>query len=137
MRQACVMLVINSDGLILAISRRNNPNKFGLAGGKQESNEQDFQTAVRECFEETSVKVGACTAIYSAVEPKELPDGEDFNTTCFYAITWEGTPKDSEEGTVKWMTAQELTSTEHGAFPTYNAEALKALKGMFPQVKVV
>src|SRR4051812_16818528 len=98
MKQACVMLILNKEGLILAISRRNNPSKFGLPGGKCEENEQLFKAAVRETLEETSVRVGSCTPFYSAVELREFPEGEDFNTTCFYAVTWKGNATDSEEG---------------------------------------
>ena len=137
MKQACVMLVLNQDGLILAVSRRNNPNKFGLPGGKCEENEQDFKAAVRETLEETSVRVGGCTPFYSAVELRDCPEGQEFNTTCFYAVTWKGEPADSEEGSVKWMTSEELTSPEIGAFPVYNANALESFKERFPQVKVV
>ena len=136
MKQACVMLVLNKDGLILAVSRRNDPTKFGFPGGKLEFQEQLYLAAVRETQEETNVKVGGCTPIYDALEPKESEDGEDFHTTCFYAIVWKGTPQDSEEGKVRWMTSAQLTSPELGAFPAYNAKALENFKIRFPDIKV-
>jgi len=54
--------------------------------------------------------------IYERVEPKESPDGDDFRTFAFYATAWTGEPKNLEGGTVKWLTAAELTSKETGAF---------------------
>jgi ADP-ribose pyrophosphatase YjhB (NUDIX family) len=137
MNQAAVMLVLNEEGKILSVARRNNPTKFGLPGGKKNEWETDYLAAVRETMEETSIKVTGCTEIYVRVEPKDSPDGEDFNTHCFYALTWKGTPTSSEEGEVKWLTSAELTSSEHGAFPDYNAKTLEVFKSKYPNVKIL
>ena len=97
MRQAGVMLIIK-DGLILSISRRNDKTKFGLPGGKLEPNELPVQAAIRETLEETGVTVKMCTEIFKREEI--TLDGEVFFTYCFYAFSWSGNPKDSEEGVV-------------------------------------
>jgi len=138
MREASVMLIINSDGKILSVSRRKDPTKFGLPGGKvDEFNfETDIAAAIRETLEETSVVVEECSKIYTRMEYKHSDEGEDFNTHCFFATQWSGVPKDSEEGKVMWLTAAELCSTEHGAFPEYNTKTLEVFKSKYPDFKV-
>lgn len=137
MNEAAVMLIINQQGLILSVSRKSNPNKFGLPGGKLEKDEHPKIAAVRETREETSIIVSNCLKIYSRVEPKENETGEDFNTHCFYATEWYGTPVDSEEGKVMWLTSKDLTSSQSGAFPEYNKLTLNKFKKLFPNIKVV
>ena len=124
MREAAVMLIVK-DGLILSISRRDDKTKFGLPGGKLEPNELPMQAAVRETLEETGLIVKVVEEIFQRKEVNT--DGEIFYTYCYYAIAWSGTPKDSEEGIVKWLTTEELTVT-NGAFPDYNKATLDAFK---------
>ena len=138
MDKAGVMLIVK-DGLILAISRRHDKTIFGLPGGKFDSdrkpepdkNTQD--TAVAETREETTVIVKDCLFIYERMEPRHAPGGIDHFTCCYYATDWEGTPQDSEEGVVKWLTAEELTSTK-AAFPVYNRNTIDVFKSKFPEV---
>lgn len=132
--RAGVMLIVNQ-GLILAISRRNNKNIFGLPGGKCEPNENQKQASIRETEEETSVIVHDCVEIYSRVEPASSPDGFDFESATFFATSWEGIPQNSEEGEVVWLTAEELTTTK-GAFPKYNRDMIDQFKKMFPNVTI-
>ena len=133
MREAGIMLIIK-DGLILGISRRNDKTKFGLPGGKLEDGETPWQAAIRETKEETDVTVTAFTQIFRREELPATPDGEPFYTYCYYAMTWSGQPKDSEEGVVKWLTVEELISTA-GAFPDYNKKTLDAFKEKYPHIK--
>jgi 8-oxo-dGTP diphosphatase len=133
MRNAAVMLIIK-DGLILSISRRNDKTKFGLPGGRVEPDETPADAARRETFEETGIRVNDCQLIYRRVEPKESPDGEDFNTFCYLAIEWIGTAHNSEEGEVAWLTEAELTGP-NGAFADYNSETIKVYRTKFPTFK--
>ena len=135
MRQAAVMLIV-CNGFILSVSRRNNPAKFGLPGGKVEENETPQAAAIRETFEETGVKVNSCDLIFIRMEPKDSPEGEDFNTHCFYATSWEGTPSNSEEGIVKFLSYEELISSEMGAFPEYNELTFDKFNELYPDVFV-
>ena len=126
------MLIIK-DGLILAISRRNDKTKFGLLGGKVEAHEAPEEAAIRETFEEAGITVKSCVQIYQRVELGDGPDGVDFHSTTFYATSWEGEPTGSEEGEVKWLTVAELTTTK-AAFGDYNTNMLIKFKQMFPEV---
>lgn len=136
MKQAAIILIVK-DGLILAISRRYNPNIFGLPGGKFDELAGDktpMDTAIRETYEETRVRVTRCTPVF---QRSELGDTikEDFYSYTFYAEEWEGEPTSSEEGRVAWLTAEELTSTR-AAFGDYNRKMLDSFKLMFPEVPI-
>src|SRR5574338_863337 len=140
MKQAGVMLIIK-DGLILAVSRRYDKTIFGLPGGKfnpePTDNDKDTKdTAIRETREETSVVVKGCVFLYERVELGGGPNPVDYYSRCYYATDWEGTPENSEEGEVKWLTAEELTSTK-AAFGDYNRRTLNIFKTMFPNVQLI
>lgn len=132
MRKAAVMLIIK-DGLILAVSRRHDKTKFGLIGGKVDEGETDMEGAIREVEEETSLLVKDCVLVYERVELGDGPNGVDFYSRCYYATDWTGEPCNSEEGEVKWLTAEEVCSTK-AAFGDYNRKTLNVFKQMFPNV---
>jgi len=135
MKEAGVMLIIK-DGLILGITRRHDKTKFGLPGGKVDPGETPKQAAIRETLEETSIVVQDCTLIYKRVELGDGPAGVDFYSYCYYATEWAGTPQKSEEGDVKWLTAEEVTSTK-AAFGDYNRNTINIFKTMFPNIYLV
>jgi ADP-ribose pyrophosphatase YjhB (NUDIX family) len=139
MKKAGVMLIIK-DGLILSVSRRYNKNIFGLPGGKfnpdPPDNDKDAKdTAIRETREETSINVKEASFIYERIELGGGPNPVDYSSRCYYAEDWEGTPQDSDEGDVKWLTAEELTSTK-AAFGDYNRKMLDIFKKMRPEVYI-
>lgn len=134
-REASVMLIVNKDGLILGVSRRDDPSKFGLPGGKLELHETPMEAGIRETVEETGIKVNSCVEIYKRVEPAGSPNGFPFYTYCFYATNWEGEPSDSEEGVVKWLKSEDLTGAT-GAFAAYNLNTLEKFREMFPEVTI-
>ena len=137
-KRAGVMLIVK-DGLILAISRRHNKEIFGLPGGKFDAfagDESPKDTAIRETFEETGVNVKNAAFIYQRIELGDGPNGVDFYSSTYYATDWEGEPHNSEEGEVKWLTAEELTSTK-AAFGDYNRNMLDVFKKQFPEVQLI
>lgn len=135
MRQAGVMLIFNEEGYVLGVSRRDDRTKFGLPGGKVEEGETIKEGAVRETREETTLEVTSCIEIYKREEPASRPGGEPFESYCFYAQTWEGIPKSSEEGDVKWLTASDLIN-KAGAYPEYNKNTLLKFREMFPDILI-
>lgn len=134
-RDAGVMLIIKN-GLILAVSRGVGSTKWALVGGKAEPGETPEEAAKRETLEETGIKVHKCEKIYSRIEPKTSDDGLDFFSTTFYATSWEGEPKPSHEGDVKWVESSVVLSEETGAFPQHNKNALYLFSKQFPKVLV-
>jgi 8-oxo-dGTP diphosphatase len=135
MKQAVVALIIK-DGLILSISRRHNKNIFGLIGGKVEDGETLDQALIREVKEEAGIDVHRCMQVYQRVELGDGKNKVDFYSSTYYALDWTGEPKDSEEGEVKWLTADELTDTK-AAFGDYNTQMLKSFRLSFPDVYLV
>lgn len=133
MRKAAVMLVVK-DGLILGVSRINDSTKWGLAGGKVEEGESTQEAAIRETFEETGIRVNACSFLFERIEPSKTIDGVSFNTYCFYADDWSGEIFPSEEGDVKWLTPGKLMKLESGAFPEYNLIAINILRKLYPSI---
>lgn len=134
MREAGVMLIINTEGKILGVSRRSNKELFGLPGGKKEPFESTMEAAIRETKEETSVEVKSCIELYKRVEPASDLNGEDFHSYCYYAMEWSGFPKDMEEGmTTAWLTLDELVNTK-AAFGDYNKSTLDSFRKMFPSI---
>jgi 8-oxo-dGTP pyrophosphatase MutT (NUDIX family) len=135
MREAGVMLLIK-DGLILGITRRHDKTIFGLPGGKKDPEDLTTkETAIRETREETSVIVKDCVLVYERVELGDGPNGVDYYSRCYYATDWEGDPKNSEEGEVKWLTVEEITSTR-AAFGEYNQKTIGIFKQMFPGIEL-
>lgn len=130
MRKAVVALIIK-DGLILGISRRNDSTKFGLIGGKVDEGESLLQALFREVKEESDIILNSCELIFQREE--RTSSGEVFYTYCYYADDWSGTPKNSEEGVVTWLTDKELTET-HGAFSDYNRATLDAFRLKYPNI---
>jgi 8-oxo-dGTP diphosphatase len=135
MKQAAVMLVVR-DGLILAVSRKDDKTKFGLPGGKTSEGELPQQTAIRETLEETGIEVHGGMFIFKREEPAPIEGGEPFYAFAFYATNWLGEPKSVEGTEVKWLTVKELTSKETGAFPEYNAKTIEAFKKLYPRVEL-
>lgn len=139
MKQAGVMLIINQ-GMILAVERKTKDGKYGLPGGKFSPDPPDNDvttkdTAIRETKEETGVIVKECQLVYERVELGDGPNGVDFYSRCYYATNWSGIPQSMEGLDVKWLTAEEVTSTR-AAFGDYNRKTLNVFKSMFPNVYI-
>ncbi len=116
---AASLLVIRKDGKILAISRKDNPNKFGLPGGKVDPGETPIEAVVREVREETGMLVVKPFMIFSGVCHGDVTY---FNTN-FMAKSLTGQLAQQEgEGRLAWVPKELLYL---GPFGTYNKALLK------------
>lgn len=120
MRQAATVLIFNDQGKILAVSRKNNPNDFGLPGGKVDADETPAQAAVRELREETGL------ALYSPTPIFRREDADGFITTTFTGLTV-GDIRSTEEGVVAWIDQETLFA---GSFGDYNRKLLSTINKM-------
>lgn len=123
MKAAVCLYHRRSDGMILGVSRKNDPTKFGLPGGKVDPEEEPHQAIVREVFEETGLVVSDPRPVFIRV-CEGGKDGIGYVTTTYIGnIT--GHIHTNETGVVKWVTQEELLS---GPFGTYNAALFHAIE---------
>ncbi len=106
---ACLFII--KDGLVLAVSRKDDHTNFGLPGGKIEPGETAYEAAIRETLEETGIKCTAADFLYATP-----------SATTFIASVWSGEPYSTEEGLVKWVEPDVITL---GTYGYYNDQVLK------------
>jgi 8-oxo-dGTP pyrophosphatase MutT (NUDIX family) len=122
MRKAVCVILKNSEGKILAVSRKDNPNLFGLVGGKVDDADNSLEDAIiRETLEETNLNIFNIKLL----DTREHGVSEEtlYEQNCFIA-DWSGELLSQEElnekgetGIVKWVDKNIL---ENGFFGEYN-----------------
>lgn len=136
-KQAVCSLIINNEGLILSCARKDDPNIFGLPGGKVDDNDQNLETAAaRELFEETSLLVSYGTPIYIGM--CYGADGNHYLTTTFIWRRVAGEPAQKEgEGRVAWTSTDvtcRLNTGKYKNFGIYNRALFKHMNIFVPDV---
>lgn len=111
-----------ADGLILGVSRKNDPTKFGLPGGKVDPGEEPEQAIVREVAEETGLVVNDVRPVFIRV-CEAGKDGLSYVVTTFVGSI-SGNIHTEETGVVQWVSEAELLS---GPFGQYNAALFHAI----------
>lgn len=124
-RHAVCCLLMNREGLILAISRlRRGPagdvvadrEKWGMPGGKVENNESLDVAVVRETYEETGYVIAAPQSVYTAFVPGE----SNFICTTFVAHVVAQAPDAPRsipyEGDVEWVHPRVLAVGPYGDY---------------------
>ena len=105
--------------LILGVARRNNPNEWGLPGGKLDLGETEEEAAIRECLEETGLSISNLREINRRPAERLL---EAVSFIC----DWNGEPASQEgEPECKWLPPEELM---HGPFGEYNTALFKKMR---------
>jgi 8-oxo-dGTP pyrophosphatase MutT (NUDIX family) len=109
------VLVRDPDGRVLAVERHGGG--LGLPGGKGEPGEEPAVTAARELLEETGLRAIELRLLHEA-----SPEGKYW--CCAYEARWDGEPRASDEGALRWVSPAELASTP--PFAAFNAAVLRA-----------
>ncbi len=124
MKKAVNLILKNSLGQVLAVSRKDNLTSFGLIGGKVDPEDTSVEAAmVRECKEETNLDVYNLKLI--DVRIYGVSTETTYEQYCFIGdytgeiLDQEVLNNKGETGLVKWLDSSEL---ETGFFGDYNRE---------------
>lgn len=121
MNYSAQVVLINEEGLILGVSRKDDHNSMGLPGGKMEDEDMgNIQiTAIRETKEETGLDISNLQMIFATHK------GGYMGYT--YLAQYSGEINHNEPHVVKWVPMQVLIN---GSFGKYNELVADSLKDM-------
>jgi 8-oxo-dGTP pyrophosphatase MutT (NUDIX family) len=120
-----VTALLVKDGLVLAVSRKNDPNDFGLPGGKIDPGETSDQALARELKEETGLEVLAYEGVFE--DRDRVVGGEPRPCKTYRVLAWKGDLKTEEAGVVKWVKPSVITDPST-SFHEYNSRLFSHLK---------
>jgi ADP-ribose pyrophosphatase YjhB (NUDIX family) len=121
------VVLINEEGLILGVSRKDNHSDFGLPGGKMdpEDNGNPMITAIRECKEETGLIISDLNLVFAI--------HKSGNMGYTYLAKYSGEIHHNEPHVVKWVPMQVLIN---GSFGRYNEMVSESLTSMGVQYQM-
>lgn len=121
MKISAQVVLINPEGLILGVSRKDDHNNFGLIGGKMEpqDNNDPINTAIREAREETGLEIYNLRLVFAIHK-------EGFMGYTYLA-DYKGDINHNEPHVVKWVPMERLVL---GSFGKYNQMVSDSLKDM-------
>jgi 8-oxo-dGTP pyrophosphatase MutT (NUDIX family) len=127
MKTAVALLLFDPHGAkVLAINRRDNPNLWGLPGGKVDFGESNVEAALREMREETGVNLFApeLIPIYTEV----CPGAVNYWCTTYLcdARVNPGSLRPEEGLSLDWFWPEELSKRDISPFANYNSRAFMA-----------
>lgn len=118
-KYAVGILVYDAENdLVLGVSRKHDPNDFGLPGGKLDFGESFIEAAVRELKEETGLDLTTCKYVYENV-CGDSTRGDVLYYTVTYLAQVSGSIHTTEAGRVAWVKPSRLVA---GCFGVYNKE---------------
>lgn len=123
------VVILNPEGEVLAVSRKNDHNDFGLPGGKVEVYDKSLvMAAVREVKEETGLDIFNVELIFAMHRNGHMGYTyiADYNGDINYNSV-------KEPHVVKWTNYSEVIK---GSFGTWNNLVLTALKSKELKVKI-
>lgn len=121
MKITAQVVLINPEGLILGVSRKDDHNDFGLIGGKMDPQDDNnpINTAIREAREETGLEIFNLHLVFATHK-------EGFMGYTYLA-DYKGEINHNEPHVVKWVPMERLVL---GSFGKYNQMVSDSLKDM-------
>lgn len=111
--QSAVVLIQNDQGLILTVSRKDDPSLIGLPGGKADLSDYSLvHTAQRELLEETGLSAVGFKQVFRDM-------WGPYDVTCFAAVAV-GNISTRETGVVRWSKLEDLVDPNRSPFADYN-----------------
>jgi hypothetical protein len=124
-----VCALIEKEGKVLAVTRRNKPDDWGLPGGKVEFGETNEAAIRREVKEETGLMITFMSELFEDVA---IEDGEEWQTITYHCET-KGLPVSLESGIdVAYISFEKLCS-DNNTFHQYNRKLYNQMKINFLQ----
>jgi len=114
MKLGVLVYLEDNKGRILMIHREKEDEHKGLwlaPGGKIESNEAPCETAIREMYEETGLKIikPVMKAVLSFPDHGDSPFGDEWHVFVFFSKKYSGTlTRNCPEGLLKWVPKDHL-----------------------------
>ena len=122
MQFAVVGVVLNRQGQVLAVSRKDDHDDLGFPGGKLEPGETAFAALRRECHEETGIYVVDATKAFEAT------DCTGKVCRAYMVIHWIGPAVAREGARVEWVRWSDLM-TPACSYRDYNRQLFEFLGG--------
>ena len=111
------------EGKVLGVSRKTDPNDFGLPGGKVDEGETLYDAMVREVKEETGLTV-------LKAKPLFFREDTDFVAVVYLVEQYYGEISTDEAGAVKWIDFEVLKQGSFGDYNTMLEQQIQFLKSI-------
>ena len=122
---ACALIYkdVILEGKVLGVSRKTDPNDFGLPGGKVDEGETLYDAMVREVKEETGLTV-------LKAKPLFFREDTDFVAVVFLVEEYFGEISTEEAGAVKWIDFEILKKGSFGDYNTMLEQQIQFIKSI-------
>jgi 8-oxo-dGTP diphosphatase len=134
MPYASLVIIFNDKGEVLLLKRSQKVDSYrglwGFPGGKREEGETSVDAAIREVYEETSLKIWQKYLVYVFTMKRE-----PYKDIIFYLTSqWSGEPKvDWESDEFRWFKPSEIADLKMVPTPKIVFELIDAWSKMFDQ----
>lgn len=120
-KKAAQVVLINKEGLVLAVSRKTDHSDMGLPGGKMDpEDESEIAAAIREVKEETGLDIYDLQLIFAMHK-------QGYMGYTFLA-KYSGEINHNEPHIVRWVPFKVIMNGSFGKFNTMVAESLDSME---------
>lgn len=123
MRNFVVIMLFTKDyKKVLLVKRNKKPYKgcWNGIGGKVEANETEIEAAIRECFEETKIKLESPKLLVTYKYPESNPENSGTILNVIYDFIDETKVEDNYEGTYEWKPIEFVMDSESREIAGYS-----------------